>query len=96
MATDIGDRQRIIEICRRNTLAKKIIDLLDMIFTSGHVIQNEGISLPQRPNLNFRGSHVFASDNGTDTTEVDVFGNVDGGFANSVYLISQNIDGGGA
>jgi hypothetical protein len=36
----------------------------------GHVIQDEGVSLPQRPILNFTGAGVTAVDTGTSTAVV--------------------------
>ena len=64
---------------------------------SGHTIQDEGIDLTKRTNLNFKGSGVIASDNaGNDATDITISGNVDGGSASSVYLETQVIDGGGA
>lgn len=64
---------------------------------SGHTIQDEGVDLTNRSNLNFIGASVIVTDNsGDDSTDVTIHNNIDGGSAASVYLTGQNIDGGGA
>ena len=46
----------------------------------GHVIQDEGVSLPQRSKLNFIGTGVTATDNaGADSTDVTISGGGGGG-----------------
>ena len=41
----------------------------------GHTIQDEGVSLPQRTNLNFIGGNIIATDNaGTNSTDITVTG----------------------
>lgn len=59
----------------------------------GHTIQEDGVSLPQRTNLNFEGVSVV-DDVINDATKIILNRNVDGGSASSVYLPYQNIDGG--
>jgi len=59
---------------------------------SGHIIQDEGVSLPQQPKLNFTGSGVVASDDALNN-RTDVF--VSGGIisltnAQMLTLISTN------
>ena len=65
----------------------------------GHTIKDEGSALTQRTNLNFVGDGVTATDDaGDNETTVTIPGNaeIDGGFANSVYLAAQVINGGTA
>lgn len=47
--------------------------------------------------INFTGTHVnVTSITGSTNVDIDFSANIDGGFANSVYLTSQVIDGGNA
>jgi hypothetical protein len=65
----------------------------------GHTIQDEGVNLPARARLNFRGAGVTATDDGVaGTTQVDIPGlnAIDGGAAATTYAVGQNTDGGGA
>ncbi len=39
---------------------------------------------------------LYTSSNGTDIIKINGGGDIDGGFANSIYLLNQKIDGGGA
>lgn len=61
----------------------------------GHTIQEDGVSLPQRANLNFEGVSVV-DDVINDATKIILNRNVDGGSASSVYLPTQVVNGGTA
>lgn len=59
----IGDTQFVAQLSASGTTI------------GGHIIQDEGVSLPQRPFLNFIGPGVVASDNpGTGKTDVTIGG----------------------
>lgn len=45
----------------------------NVTITAGHTIQNQGVTLPTEPNLNFAGSGVIATDNaGASATNVQI------------------------
>jgi len=45
--------------------------------TNGHIIQDEGVDLPNQPKLNFIGGGVVASDNpGNTSTDVNIIGGI--------------------
>ena len=56
---------------------------------NGHIIQDEGIDLPQQPRLNFIGPNVTATDNpATNTTDVTITGG-DSNYAHSKGVINS-------
>lgn len=51
---------------------------------TGHIIQDEGVSLTQRSKLNFIGSSVIATDNaGNDSTDITITGGSASGAGNA-------------
>lgn len=62
--------------------------------TPGHIIQDEGTPLTQRPRLNFIGAGVTASDNSNDnTTDVQILGGGGGGDMTKAVYDPTGVDG---
>jgi len=55
--------------------------------SSGHIIQNEGVDLPEQPRLNFTGNRVFAINNTFDN-RTDVFIDAENTWKRSAELVA--------
>lgn len=60
--------------------------------SGGHIIEDEGVDLPQRATLNFTGAGVTASDDGTKTVVNIPSGGGTGNYAKALYTVVNPLD----